>query len=145
VRKLSLVFFLFCLSVWTETFSQENRPILKCEPSSFTLGDRIAITLPKPHPKGWAVKTPDGKWIYLQDSSKKSLTLSNQYEPGVFESKFEIKLNTKQLKGTIWKNGKAFVVHVFQKPGTYLLYFADNLETEPENTFFIRQKVNLIK
>lgn len=145
MKKAALVFFLFCIPVLADTSSQGKDHIFKCVPSKFTLNDRITITIPKPHPKSWAIKNPQGDWIYLQDSREKSMTLSNMYSPKKFELLTVISVQVRKLKGTIWKNGKPLVVEVFEKPGTYLLYFADNLETEPDNTFFLQQKIYLVK
>ena len=39
------------------------------------------------------------------------------------------------LRGRHWDaSGRAFEGRVFEAPGAYELYFADNLETEPDNT-----------
>jgi hypothetical protein len=146
MKKATLVFFLFCIAVFDDTFSQGKDHLFKCVPSKFTLNDQITIKIPIPHPKGWAVKTPDGDWIYLQDPREKATTLSNMFTPKEFESLTVISIQVRKLRGTVWKrNSKPSIVQVFEKPGTYLLYFADNLETEPDNTFFVQQKVYLMK
>ncbi len=48
-----------------------------------------------------------------------------------------------QLKGVVWKNGQRLVRKVFNTPGKYFIYLADNLETEPENTFSFEGTVTL--
>ena len=145
MKKAALLFFLFCIPVLADTSSQSNDHIFKCVPSKFTLNDQITIKIPRPHPKGWAIKTPQGNWIYLQDPREKAMTLSNMFTPKEFELLTVIRVQARKLRGTVWKNGNPSVVQVFEKPGTYLLYFADNLETEPGNSFFLQQKVYLMK
>ena len=145
MKKATVVFLLFYMAAYAETTSGGSDHVFKCVPSRFTLNDQITVKIPRPHPKGWAVKTPDGRWVYLQDPSENPQTLSNLFKQEIFDSKVELMFRVRQLKGTVWKNGKPKVVQVFVKPGTYLLYFADNLGTEPDNTFFVQLKVYLTK
>ena len=44
---------------------------------------------------------------------------------------------TRETKGTVFVDGKAIVQPIIQGNGRYHLYIAENLETEPENTYFI--------
>ena len=64
-------------------------------------------------------------------------------EPTDFMKATEIKLNVDKLKGIYWNpdTGKPKKVLVFTMKGKYLIWFADNLETEPENTFFLEETV----
>ena len=45
------------------------------------------------------------------------------------------------LKGVTWRDSARVTERVFTTPGDYLVYFADNLETEPENTFSFQASV----
>ena len=51
-----------------------------------------------------------------------------------FDSVNTMKFDIKTLQGTTWRESKKTVDTIFKAPGKYLVYFADNLETEPENT-----------
>lgn len=49
------------------------------------------------------------------------------------------------INGVKWDDGKRVVEPVFNAPGEYLFYMADNLETEPENTFHLMHTVTYRK
>jgi len=44
--------------------------------------------------------------------------------------------------GIIWQEGQKRKEKVFVKKSEYLIYFADNLEAEPENTFCFSQRID---
>lgn len=54
-----------------------------------------------------------------------------------------LKLNTKTQAGIEYENGVASRTLPFSKPGIYTLLFADNLETEPSNTFSLQCSVKI--
>lgn len=54
-----------------------------------------------------------------------------------------LKLDTVSLRGVRYDDGVPANVPVFAKPGRYELLFADDLETEPDNTFSLRCRVRL--
>jgi len=106
--------------------------ILQFNSKKLHKGDRLSITLPQPHPKEFAIKAPDGRWYYLQvknEGSGEMLMLS-----GKFATLKKLDLDTRTLEARYWDNGQAMRGKVFNKSGDYLIYMADNLETEPENT-----------
>ena len=50
-----------------------------------------------------------------------------------------------KLYGVTWRESKRVTELIFKKPGTYLVYFADNLETESDSTFSLQKAVKLEK
>jgi hypothetical protein len=89
------------------------------------------------HPSNFAIRNPEGKAIFLVFDDA-----NYQYIPKdrfINETKFEFLVS--EMKGVIWSEGKEMIVRVFDVEGEYELWFADNRETEPENTFFIMRKV----
>ena len=55
-----------------------------------------------------------------------------------------VEIDTSLLKGVTWdENGNPLQQRIFVGKGRYTLYFADNLWTEPDNTFFIQRHVEL--
>lgn len=54
-----------------------------------------------------------------------------------------LKLDIASLHGMRYDDGVPVDVPVFTKPGRYQLLFADDLETEPDNTFSLQCQVRL--
>jgi len=106
--------------------------ILQFDSKNLHKGDTLSITMPLPHPKELAVRAPDGRWFYLQvedEGAGEMLMPSEQ-----FSTLQKLELNTGQLVARYWDDGKAMRAKIFTQTGDYLIYMADNLETEPENT-----------
>lgn len=99
----------------------------------------LRIFLPKETPKNLAIKTPNGEWFVVQQPTE-SIEIMSQAK---FETLKVMEFDINVLKGTTWRNGKRISEQIFKSPGQYLVYFADNLETEPENTFVLQKLVTL--
>ena len=99
--------------------------------SELTKNDVITINLPKLRPKNLAIVDSNGQFFIIQSSEAGVLMMP--------EEKFSLlkvlKIPIKNTEGTIWINGQKSKKVIFAKAGKYKIYFADNLETEPENTF----------
>lgn len=106
--------------------------ILQFNSKNLLKGDKLTIILPQPHPKELAIKAPDGRWFYLQVENEGS---GEMLMPGKqFAALGKLDLDTRMLEARYWDDGKAMHGKVFTRSGDYLIYMADNLETEPENT-----------
>ncbi len=106
--------------------------ILKFNSKNLHKGDKLTITMPLPHPKELAIRVPNGRWYYLHleyEGASEMLMRSEQ-----FAALKQLEFDTQQLEARYWDNGKAMHGKVFTQTGNYLIYMADNLETEPENT-----------
>lgn len=106
--------------------------ILQFNSKSLYKGDKLSITMPQPHPKELAIRAPDGRWFYLHienEGAEEMLMSSKQ-----FAALQKLDLDTRQLEARYWSDGKAMYGQVFTQTGDYLIYMADNLETEQENT-----------
>ena len=100
-------------------------------PNVVAAGDVIIISLPKKHPQKMSIKSPSGEWFVVHEKSEKIYFLPKHK----FSSATSIQKKVAKIKGVKWVDGKRTVEPVFNEPGEYLFYMADNLETEPENTF----------
>ena len=96
----------------------------------------ITLTLPAKHPSKLSIRDPDGVWHLIHDNDEQVM-LAN------FEISASVTIAVSNLTGVSWANGKKIEGLVFKKPGGYLIYLADNLETEPENTFSLSRQVVL--
>ena len=121
-----------CLGVKTATAEKHNEvEHFFIDSSELTKNDVITINLPKLRPKNLAIVDSNGQFFIIQSSEAGVLMMS--------EAEFSLikvlELPIKSTKGTIWENGQKITKTVFKKSGKYKIYFADNLETEPDNTF----------
>jgi len=105
-----------------------DQPAYGVSPAKVTAGSKVTVSLPKKHPKGFAIETPSGDWIYIVDPSS-----HYSFFPD-FANNSSFTFSEDMLQGVRFFDGKQAVAKVFDKPGEYEFYFADNLETEPENT-----------
>jgi len=110
-------------------------------PTKASLGQKITVTLPQDHPLKMSIRDPKGVWHWVHEPEENILFLP--YSD--LKSTTQITLLTSKLRGVSWDNGKKVAGLVFNQPGEYLLYFADNLETEPENTFHFKGTVMLVE
>jgi hypothetical protein len=90
-------------------------------PAKFRAGATLTLTLPSPHPKGLAVKTPHGVLVYVVDAGASAAFLQG------FSDKNYFTFKTGDLRGVIDKDGKRHQRKVFVEAGTYEFYIADNL------------------
>ena len=106
--------------------------ILQFNSKNLHRGDKLSITIPQPHPKELAIRAPDGRWFYLhvENEGAEEMLMSSEE----FAALQKLDFDTRQLEARYWSDGKAMYGQVFTQTGDYLIYMADNLETEPENT-----------
>lgn len=142
--KKSIIFVLVFISgcaVLGASDNQVKTSALQATPSHFSSGENVQLTFPKNHPNNLAIRNPSGIWYSIHNSDENVFILpSKEYKKITV-----LKLNTRVLDGVTWINGKKVKEKVFQKKGEYLIYMANNLETEPENTFHFMATVNLTK
>lgn len=104
------------------------------------LGSSFTLTLPKQLPE-LAITDPDNNWFYLQGSSLKKTT----YSQDSFTQLKKVAIDTENIHATHWIDGKENYSKIFTKVGTYTIYLSDNLETEPDNAITFIKKVRLIR
>lgn len=78
-----------------------------------------------------SIKSPSGEWFVVHEKSENIYFLPKHKS----SSATSVQKMVAKIKGVKWVDGKRTVEAVFNAPGEYLFYMADNLETEPENTF----------
>lgn len=131
-------YLIFCLalslltacSMKTNTPSTNRSNTLSVDSNALNSGI-LEVSLPEKHPKNLSIKTPNDEWYILQDPSVPVAVIPQ----AKFESTLLLELDVRILKGIVWRNGEKIEDLVFSVNGEYFIYFADNLETEPENTF----------
>lgn len=115
-----------------EKYPEDEQGPLKFTPRVLFLGDMLRVAVPEEHPRGLAIKDPAGNFYVLQDADSPRPQLM---APGDFAKTRLFELDTLRIEGTVWADGKAMQERPFTKEGEYLIYMADDMETEPENTF----------
>ena len=93
-------------------------------PAKFRAGATVTLTVPTPHPKGLAVKTPHGILVYVVDAGTSAAFLQG------FADKDHFTFKTGDLKGVTNKDGKRHQRKVFVEAGTYEFYLADDLSAQ---------------
>ena len=142
--KFIIFYFLVIIASCSLSYNQDN---LKYKLNSFDVDDQalnegiLRIYLPEEVPKNLAIQAPNGEWFVLQESEN-SIEIMPQMD---FESAKLMEFRIEKLKGVTWRESKRFTELIFKSPGTYLIYFADNLETEPTNTFSLQKSVSFKK
>ncbi len=71
-----------------------------------------------------AIITPDGKFIEV----------TNFFRSKGYPSRSKFNFKPLQIYGDYWDDGRPIRIKVFSKKGKYRFYFADDIETEEENT-----------
>ena len=104
---------------------------------SFNSNTRIIIKLKDTHPDHLLIYSPEEHVFYFYKNS-------SAYEEIIFEK--ELVIDPSNFKGIRYdeNTGEQIEEIVFKTPGKYNLYFANNTETEPENTFF-RERTIIFK
>lgn len=97
---------------------------------SFSSDTKLVIILGDPHPDHLLIISPEEYVYYFYEKG------SANDEEIIFKK--NLVLDPLQFKGIRYdeKNGEQVEENVFTTPGKYILYFANNTETEPDNTFF---------
>ena len=138
---LLTLFFLTGCAIADMHDSEVKTSALQAYPRYISKGESIHLTFPQNHPKNIAIRNPSGNWYSIQDREEDVfVTPSKKYNIAT-----ELVLNTLVLEGVTWINGVKVKEKVFQKYGEYLIYMANNLETEPENTFHFMATIKLIQ
>ena len=109
---------------------RKSGPII-IHPSILSSATHITITFPKNHPKNVSIRSPKGDWYVVHEKSEHVSLLPYRQ----FLLATSVKIRVSEIRGVKWLDGKRIVERVFNEPGEYLFYMADNLETEPENTY----------
>lgn len=132
LRRLLAISFLFLLF---SCQSSEQNSLMGGEglgvDKSALISGVLRLSLPEDHPRNMSIKTPNNDWYIIQDSDASILFFSQEE----FDKTKNIEFDINSLKGVVWREGRRIVEQVFTVSGEYLIYFANNLETEPENTF----------
>lgn len=82
--------------------------------------------------------------VTLPDGKKLVLVLGDIFiSPPLknFSSRVEFNFPDHELIGKFWKDDEEQTVKIFKQRGIYTFYFAENIETEPENTWHEYVKV----
>ncbi len=99
----------------------------------------LRIHIPIDKPKSLAIRNPSGEWFVLQ-SQEESIEVMPQR---LFDSVDKMEFKFETLEGVVWRGAVKSTELVFKKSGEYLIYFANNLETEPDNTYFLQDIINV--
>ena len=110
-----------------------SKPQLVIRPDVVTANDLIIISFPRQHPQKMSIMSPSGDWFVVHEKSEKIYLLPKNK----FSSATSVQKKVAEIKGVKWIDGKRVIGPVFNEPGEYLIYMADNLETESENTFYL--------
>ncbi len=133
-----ILMFLFCIA--SCSFSHlPKEPILD---TIFIDDNRLSegflhMTLPERHPANLSIQSPNGIWFVLQDSES-GITLLPQK---TFDASRVLEFKLNDIVGVTWTDSVKSTEMVFVESGRYLIYFADNLETEPENTYSLQSSI----
>ncbi|KGJ91914.1 hypothetical protein [Colwellia psychrerythraea] len=135
LKKLILSFLVLlsisCSTTQPETLENNNTTQFFVTPTELTINDDLTINLPKLRPKNLAIVDSNGQFFIIQSVEAGVLMMPEEE----FSLMKVLEIPIKNTKGTIWINGQKSEQVIFEKAGKYKVYFADNLETEPENTF----------
>lgn len=113
-------------------------PGLTLSSGQVTALDTLVLSFPRHHPARLAIKDPDGHFLILHDEGLITHIMSHN----AYLQATSISMKISEVIGVTWVDGKKSKKKVFHLPGEYMIYMADNLETEPENTFYLMATVN---
>ena len=101
---------------------------------SFNRDTRLIIKLGDPHPNHLLIISPEGNVYYFYKTKDGS-------DEVVFSK--ELVIDPTSFKGIRYDETTGYQIEeiVFRTPGYYILYFANNTETEPENTFSFERRI----
>ncbi len=133
------VFLVSCMAMPENNTLKKGKKRFSISPEEVTIDEAFQIHLPKLRPSRMAIKTPSNEWYIIHDADENILMLP----VNEFEKSDMITIIPSTLKGVVWEDGKKRVRRVFHLPGRYVIYLADNIETEPENTFSFEGTVTL--
>ena len=136
---ISAIWLLAGCAVHSEHPEPQSNKVFSISTGNVKAQDTIVINLPDKHPSKLSIQDPEGIWHLVHDNDEKVLLMDS----AAFERLTSIELDVSKLRGISWINGERLEGRVFNITGEYLIYFADNLETEPDNTFSLSGKVVL--
>jgi hypothetical protein len=101
---------------------------------SFSSNSRLIIELVDPHPNHLLINSPEGYVYYF-------LKTKDLFDEVIFKN--ELVIDPLSFKGIRFdeNTGEEIEEIVFTTPGKYKIYFANNTETEPENTFSLERSI----
>lgn len=118
--------------------SKESGNGLAVSKSNVSATDTIMINFPKKHPAKLAIRDPKDMWFVLHEPGVTTKLMTARQ----FSQATSLKLKVGDVSRVTWIDGKKTEKKVFSVPGDYMIYMADNLETEPENTFYLTTTIN---
>lgn len=105
--------------------------------SVVTPADNLTMRYPRKHPSKLAIQGPAHTWFILHETGVNTSLMTD----AEFRRSTSLTIQVATLTGVTWINGIQVWAKVFSKPGKYTIYMADNLETEPANTYFLMRTV----
>lgn len=106
-----------------------NQNYIISYPDTLYLGDTLKLKFKIPHPKDFAILTPDEKFFFLvyafNDTSKPSL-----YDWNEFVKMSSIEIVTDETKANHWDARVTENQIIFNRTGIYELRLSENLETD---------------
>jgi hypothetical protein len=101
---------------------------------SLSSNTKLLIQLGDPHPHHLLIYSPEGYVYYF-------LKTNSLFDEVIFKK--ELVVDPLIFKGIRLdeNTGEEIEEIVFTSPGKYILYFANNTETEPENTFSLERSI----
>lgn len=136
---LLCLFFIISCSANDKSDGLEMAGALQAQPESFISGEEILLSFPQHHPENIAIRIPSGVWYSIHSAEDSIQILSAEK----YTVATRLLLDTENLVGVAWVNGVKVGAKVFRELGEYLIYMANNLETEPDNTFHFMVKVTM--
>ena len=101
--------------------------------------NQLLMVIPEENCFSLAIKTPDGRYLVAFDPYRNihGQSFPNSREPG----SYPIDIGKAEAA-----DASSWPIHyepIFTEPGRYIFYFADNLETEPENTLHSYEEIRI--
>jgi hypothetical protein len=127
-RALAVLF--TCTS---QIYAHDGRPpTLQCSPALVGAGGTVVLTMSTPHPAELAVRHPDGTFFFLVYDRDEGLPVgwTPLYSKESFREIREIRLRTRDAKGTPWVGDRKVNELIFTQAGTYEFILTDVLETD---------------
>lgn len=121
----------------TQNIQQTTLKTFSVDKQIVSSTDTIRISLPESFPSKLSIQSPDGQ-LYIIHSEEDQIALL-PYK--AFKTATFIDIPVSSVKGVAWIDGNKLQEKVFKRKGKYKLYMANNLETEPDNTFHFKKGV----
>lgn len=141
IRMRALFFVLLVCASLACSAERVAESVLVIKPPKFTASDVVTIAFPRNRPKKMSIRSPSNEWYVVHEKSEKIYFLPKNNASKITS----VQKKASGIKGVKWVDGKRVVEPVFKEPGEYMFYMADNLETEPANTFHLMSTVTYRK